>query len=121
MIYLMSITWPMTYEKDVEIKKEYDYNDPILEEIFELAKHLKVLKHINNMWKEHYRGSKFCENRQLYNKMPKRPRQDNKDFRNKGNGQPQRGWLRYPRKKRRTAWKRFYKLFPHLDPDNKEQ
>jgi len=121
MIYLMSITWPMEYDKFVELKDECDYRNPILDEIFELAKNLKVLGDVREIWWENYRGSKFCEERQKYNKMPKRPRQDNKDFINKGSGHPQRGWLRYPRKKRKTAWKRFYKLFPHLKPKGDEE
>jgi hypothetical protein len=29
-----------------------------------------------------------------------------------------RNKIRYPRKKRKTAWKRFYKLFPHLKPES---
>jgi len=56
-----------------------------------------------------------------YSKMQKPPRQDNKTYYNR-----QERWgsnrnkIRYPKKKRKTAWKRFYRLFPHLDPKNSE-
>jgi len=59
------------------------------------------------------------EQRELHNSYKRTdspPRQDNKAYINKGNG---RGYLRdvrYPSKKRKTAWKRFYKLFPMLAP-----
>ena len=45
-----------------------------------------------------------------FSKMPKRARQDNKDFVNRGTGGSNRNSIRYPKKKRKTAWKRFYKL-----------
>jgi hypothetical protein len=48
--------------------------------------------------------------------MAKPERKDNKTYTNKGNGWGGRGMIRYPSKKRKTAWKRFYKLFPHLKP-----
>lgn len=50
-----------------------------------------------------------------YKKMPKPPRKDNKTHINYGSGGGFSGHgIRYPRKVRKTAWKRFYKLFPHL-------
>lgn len=52
-------------------------------------------------------------------KMAKEPRKDNKSYINYGNRDGRMGIIRYPSKKRKTAWKRFYKLFPHLDPKNK--
>jgi hypothetical protein len=56
-----------------------------------------------------------CNEKYQSNDRP--PRQDNKTYINKGNGYPHPGKIRYPRKKRKTAWKRFYKLFPHLNPE----
>ena len=38
---------------------------------------------------------------------------DNKDVR-VGSGGENKNSIRYPKKCRKTAWKRFYKLFPHL-------
>jgi len=45
--------------------------------------------------------------------MPKNPRQDNKDYIN-GSGGSNCGKIRKPKKCRKTAWKRFFKLFPFL-------
>lgn len=50
--------------------------------------------------------------RYFYNSMPARPRKDNKDYINYGSGSGNSSWLRYPKKVRKTAWKRFLKLFP---------
>jgi hypothetical protein len=43
-------------------------------------------------------------------------RKDNGTFKNKGSGygNSNRNKIRYPKKCRKTAWKRFYRLFPHL-------
>lgn len=54
------------------------------------------------------------------NTMAKNPRQDNKSYVNYGNGYSNAKRIRYPKKTRKSAWKRFYKLFPHLDPKNKK-
>lgn len=57
-------------------------------------------------------------NSSYYNTMPKLPRQDNKTYRNTGTGNLHNGGrIRYPKKCRKTAWKRFYKLFPTLKKD----
>jgi hypothetical protein len=49
-----------------------------------------------------------------HNKMPKVTNRDNKKEINHGSGW-QGNTIRYPSKKRpRTTWARFYKLFPHL-------
>lgn len=37
-----------------------------------------------------------------------------------GSGGSNRNKIRYPKKCRKTAWKRFYKLFPHLKKENFE-
>jgi len=44
-------------------------------------------------------------------------RRDNKDYINYSDsiGSENRNKIRYPKKCRKTAWKRFYKLFPHLE------
>lgn len=46
-----------------------------------------------------------------YKMMPSPPRKDNKDYINYGSGGAQSS-LRYPKKVKKTAWKRFLKLFP---------
>jgi hypothetical protein len=49
-----------------------------------------------------------------YSSMAKNPRQDNKDYINRGSGDSNAYSLRRPKLCRKTAWKRFYKLFPRL-------
>jgi hypothetical protein len=52
-----------------------------------------------------------------YYKKPTKIRKDNKDTINYSNckGASNRNKIRFPKKCRKTAWKRFWKLFPHLD------
>lgn len=51
------------------------------------------------------------------NRKPTQIRKDNKTVR-VGSGGSNRNKIRRPRKVRKTAWKRFYKLFPNENPDN---
>ena len=44
-------------------------------------------------------------------------RKDNKTYLNRGNGCSNANKVRYPKGVRKTAWKRFYKLFPSLSPE----
>lgn len=67
---------------------------------------------------EHYRAEQL----NLHNsfKSNAKPiRQDNKTYINYGSGHSNANKIRYPKICRKTAWKRFYKLFPHLNPENK--
>ena len=51
----------------------------------------------------------------LYKQKPNKVRQDNKTEINYGTGyNTNRSTIRYPKKCRKTAWKRFNKLFPDL-------
>ncbi len=50
----------------------------------------------------------------IYQQKPTRVRQDNKTEINYGSGRGGGSSIRYPKKCRKTAWKRFYKLFPKL-------
>lgn len=50
----------------------------------------------------------------VYDLKPIKVRQDNKTSLNIGNGRGGLNSIRYPKKVRKTAWKRFYKLFPNL-------
>ena len=54
-----------------------------------------------------------------YNKGLKPERKDNKTYLNRGSGHSNANSVRYPKKVRKTAWKRFYRLFPSLDPERK--
>ena len=51
-----------------------------------------------------------------YNSMPKEPMQDNKTYSlsSYSTNYYNPNTIRYPKKCRKTAWKRFYKLFPTL-------
>jgi hypothetical protein len=74
-------------------------------------------------WHKHWEVMRYDQAKinQEYKSMARPPRQDNKTYLNKQKtwGASNRNMIRYPRKKRKTAWKRFYKLFPHLNPENK--
>jgi hypothetical protein len=68
-------------------------------------------------WQKHIEREK---SRRVYRQTPIRVRQDNKTTINYGTGNSNRNRIRYPKKCRKTAWKRFYKLFPHLKPNDNE-
>lgn len=55
-----------------------------------------------------------------YNTSLKPERKDNKTYINRGNGEGTNA-IRYPKKVRKTAWKRFYRLFPSLDPERNKK
>jgi len=88
-------------------------------EIRDLTDYLKMSEDdVKNMLIDGHRKRNDFD-RKKYKRMPKRPRQDNKDFVNvqqSGCYEANRNKIRYPKKNRKTAWKRFYKLFPHLKP-----
>lgn len=54
------------------------------------------------------------ERQSIYNRRPIRVRKDNGTTINYGSGGRSLNKIRRPSLKRKTAWKRFYKLFPHL-------
>ncbi len=56
-----------------------------------------------------------------YGEVLKLERKDNKNYLNKGNGCSNANKVRYPKKVRKTAWKRFYKLFPSLDSEREKK
>jgi hypothetical protein len=58
----------------------------------------------------------------LYKQMPPNPRQDNKTYINFGSGLSEHHVrsIRFPKKCRKTAWKRFYRLFPRLKPGQED-
>lgn len=69
-------------------------------------------------WQRHwtyYRANQVHLHHQM-NRMVKPERKDNKTSINRGSGGTNANKIRFPRKARKTAWKRFYKLFPHLKP-----
>jgi len=69
-------------------------------------------------WSKHWEYYRLYQKeiRDGYKHMAKPPRQDNKTYLNKSPYPfaDNKNKIRYPRKVRKTAWKRFYRLFPHL-------
>lgn len=82
-----------------ELWKLYKRSGLTIEEFYEMVKEVNFEK---------------VSRRAIYKKKPTRIRKDNKDTINYGSGGYNRNVIRYPKKCRKTAWKRFYKLFPHL-------
>ena len=76
-----------------------------------------ILFHWNKSWNDQK------EIHKSYGKNSRPPRQDNKTYLNTSPSgySSNKNKIRYPRKKRKTAWKRFYKLFPHLKPVEEEK
>ena len=99
----------------------YKNNSKEMLEIYELADKYNISEaNIERLWL--LINAKFRAVHQQYKKMPKNKRQDNKDYINRGNRNGYNRDIRFPSKKRSKAcWKRFYKLFPHLDPKNKNK
>jgi hypothetical protein len=86
-------------------------SNPIMDEMNELFKKLNIFD------KHSYVFCRPTARRRYYRKYdssPKPERKDNKTYINFGSGSSGSSMIRYPSKKRKTAWKRFYKLFPHL-------
>ena len=102
---------PSTHRKSLVVAKEIIsmYEEAGVEEK-DWAKH----------W-EYYRTHQR-ELRKEYKSMSRPARQDNKTYLNKQEtwGASNKNKIRYPRKVRKTAWKRFYRLFPHLIPKETE-
>jgi len=69
-------------------------------------------------WAKHWEYNRLHQKeiRDGYKSMSRPARQDNKTYLNKSLHPfaTNRNKIRYPRKARKTAWKRFYRLFPHL-------
>lgn len=95
--------------------KEEDYG----KENVAMLKELHTLFDITNFSEEEkvnfYRTYKWVRRKEHvnYDAKPIREKKDNKDFYN-GRGGSNKNKVRYPKKCRKTAWKRFAKLFPHL-------
>lgn len=101
-------------ERYSDVKRYPYYKEPL--EIAQLFKKLHYTdEDAAKFWLNTYTIQRMRH--EGYNAKPKGKRQDNKDYYN-GNGGSNRNKVRYPKKCRKTAWKRFYKLFPHLK-DNK--
>jgi hypothetical protein len=86
-------------------------------ELFDIVKKHKIEQsEFESLWWTKY--GKHRIQAEEYDKKPIREHKDNKDYYN-GSGGSNVNKVRYPAKCRKTAWKRFYKLFPKLNPENK--
>ena len=121
--YLMSVL-PSIPRSLVEIIEKKNWkacphygNLKLYKELFRLFdKKQFTPEQAHNYWIA-YRSVRRSEHH-VYNQHPARPRKDNKDTINYGSGGGNRGSIRYPKKTRKTAWKRFYRLFPWLLSNN---
>lgn len=110
---LMGTLTPVSLS-NYESSKEF-FRDNKYHELFTLIKKfgLETDSEIRKIWVPIRRTR--MQVRAQYNKIPNKVRQDNKNSINWGNGRGNANKIRYPKKCRKTAWKRFYKLFPHLN------
>lgn len=101
-----------SHDKKIKVAKEIVglYNEAGIEE---------------KQWHIHWEYNRLDQReiRKSYKSMSRPPRQDNKTYLNTSPawGSSNKNKIRYPRKARKTAWKRFYKLFPHLNPENEKE
>ena len=131
--YMKSVKAGVPYKTDQEIDEELQMHKSHLEscikhyatkdlltrvkeniEIYTLSKELKIDMYA--LWFEISKTRK--QYKDAYNAKPLQEGRDNKDVL-VGSGGGGRNRIRFPKKARKTAWKRFYKLFPMLNPDNK--
>jgi hypothetical protein len=112
-------------KKNVEFYKEANISGLVLKresaklrcwELYQKVSddHRDILIHWNIAWQSQQ------ELKKSYKKMAKPAKQDNKTYhatRRDSDYSSNKNKIRYPRKARKTAWKRFYKLFPHLKPE----
>lgn len=94
---------------------QYGRNLKALIEIKQLAEYFNLsLSELHEMGRE-IRFERLAVRRKM-NQKHKVSGRDNKTVRI-GSGGSNRNKIRYPKKCRKTAWKRFYKLFPNLKPE----
>lgn len=97
------------------VHQNYDFS--YLDELKRLIKDINLSKEELNQIVNEIRTNNW-ERRIVMNRKPAKVRKDNSIWTppNK-NMTEQSTKIRYPRKCRKTAWKRFYKLFPKLKPE----
>lgn len=99
-------------------KKESYLKDKRYKEIHEIVLGLEMSEQeVLSKWWE-FQNQRF-KYRAQFRKKPVVIRKDNKD-RRVGSGGSNQNKIRFPRKCRKTAWKRFYKLFPHLKKEEND-
>jgi len=118
--YLKSTLKPLTKEMALEWQKHGWIKKGEYTKYLELYKFIGLPdEEILKEWYIIYNVSNYYSS-SLYDKMPQAVHRDNKSALKVGSCGYNKNPIRFPRKKRKTAWKRFYKLFPHLNPENKK-
>lgn len=108
-------------DKRLELFKSFDkisLQTPRIKEEIELLTLFKELgysdKQAHLFWFKIYLERRKIKS--LYSKMPKAPRKDNGKIINRGSGSSGKGPnVRFPKKHRKNAFKRFWQLFPMYD------
>lgn len=96
------------------VYQEYDFS--YLDELKQLIKDINLSKEEFYQIVNEIRSNNW-ERRKVMNRKPTKVRKDNSIWTPPyENVTEQSTKIRYPRKCRKTAWKRFYKLFPKLKP-----
>ncbi len=72
-------------------------------------------------WWETYSAHQKVKSSYKANHVVERSKMDNKDKVVYNGGRGNRNKIRIPKKNRKGAWKKFYKLFPHLKPKDKDE
>lgn len=110
------------FSLDEEISRIHELNKNMpfkLPQLIDRAEILRLFKKLNYSDEDAllYWWDEYSEQRSIkkeYDKKPIRVRKDNKDSINYGSGRSNKNTIRFPKKVRESAWKRFYKLFPKL-------
>jgi len=99
---------PKTKNKHIDVTFT---NTIIIHNLYDLANVTQEDRKVHWMYNRNEQFKKHNNTK----RMAKNPRQDNKGYIS-GSGGSNRNKIRYPKKCRKTAWKRFYILFPELKP-----
>lgn len=109
---ISNIKWELRYYEEIKLKDAINKND--FKYIKYYQQHIDTLRNILN-------NEKSLNNyvwRHCYNFKKSLPAKDNyniyEDNSNRNLGDPKSPIIRVPSLKRKTAWKRFYKLYPAL-------
>ena len=110
-----------SFEHNKDINILYKNNIKNIEKLYNILFSLNLTQdEIEDIWL--FYRSKYKIRHDMYNKIfieQHTEHRDNKNYINyTGGGGSNK--IRYPRKCRKTAWKRFYKIFPHLNPENEK-
>lgn len=102
-------------ERNQEVPLEFSTTTNIHTEIYSISEELGMNEQETmEMWRQ-LKSDRFYSQRDYFLR-PDKIRKDNKQTINRGSGNQGSlmDMVRFPKKSRKTAWKRFYKLFPQF-------